>query len=386
MGLPNVVILVNRNGLGLVSYSDDGITGLVLSGVAVAGKIQLQEPHLIYGLSGAEDIGVTETGNAVAWKQIKEFYDEAGNGTPLYFILSSENIMSSNIGDTAALGILLNYSQGKISLIGLGEGASQTGTIVDELDEDVLVAANAMQIYAENWAAKLMPFSAVIPGIGYGGDEATVADLKTYTKNRVSVLLACSEADKVVSVGQFLGREASNPVQRKPSRVRSGALTNLDGYLADGLSIEDSIERLGALHDKGYIVYRTFAPVKSGYFYSGDPTMCPDTDDLNTIARNRVIDKVTKYAYKTYIEELDEDVDVTDEGYLHPAKVGNLKSEVETAVRAACSGEISNFYADIDAEQNILSGAPFEITLNITPKGYLSNIKVTIGFINPYNV
>jgi hypothetical protein len=47
------------------------------------------------------------------------------------------------------------------------------------------------------------------------------------------------------------------------------------------------------------------------------------------------------------------------------------------------SDEVSQFYCDIRPDQNILSGLPLEIDLFIVPKGYLSNIKVKIGFINP---
>jgi len=49
------------------------------------------------------------------------------------------------------------------------------------------------------------------------------------------------------------------------------------------------------------------------------------------------------------------------------------------------SGEISSFSAEIDPNQNILSGLPFNIGLSITPKGYLNPIKITIGYTNPFN-
>ena len=111
------------------------------------------------------------------------------------------------------------------------------------------------------------------------------------------------------------------------------------------------------LSDKGYIVYREF-PTKSGYFYSGDPTAIADTDDLNTIARNRIIDKAIKIAYSTYVEELDDDVEVTEAGLLDPALVTYLQQKIISQATANFKGEISNFRCVIDANQNILSGVP----------------------------
>jgi len=141
---------------------------------------------------------------------------------------------------------------------------------------------------------------------------------------------------------------------------------------------------LNTLHDKGYIVYRTFQG-KSGYFYSGDPTATGATDDLNTISRNRIIDKVLKITYNTYIEEVDDEVPITDDGKIEPAVCASLQEKVERQVRGNTVGEVSQFSAYIDPNQNILSGAPVEVVLDILPVGYLSNIRVSLGFINPFS-
>jgi hypothetical protein len=158
----------------------------------------------------------------------------------------------------------------------------------------------------------------------------------------------------------------------------------LAGYLTDGETVDNRMDKMGVLHDKGYVVYRTFSG-KTGYFYSGDPTATSSTDDLNIIARNRIIDKVIKIAYNTYVEELDDDVSVTDNGTLQPAVTGYLKAKIEKQVKDNTVDEISNFTATIDVNQNILSGLPLQIVLTIIPKGYLNPIQVELGFTNPFN-
>lgn len=387
MALSNVTINVNRNGLGLVSFTKDGIMGICLTGKAVADKIELDKPYSIFSIADAEAKGITKTGdNAAAYKQIKEFYNEAGEGKKLWLIVSPETVkMSDKVSGTACAAIkLLNGANGEICAMGIVRGASSGATIVDGLNSDVWVTANELQILADNYQNKIMPFCGVIDGVGFSGDADTLKDLHTMTKHRATVVLSASESNGVASVGQFLGRMAAIPVQRKVSRVKDGELTNLEGYLTDGVLVDERMGAVETAHDKGYVVYRTF-PNKAGYFFSGDPTATAVTDDLCIIARNRVIDKVIKIAYNTYIEELDDDVEVTDTGGLQPAVCAYLKSKIEQQVNANCDGEISKFVAVVDSEQNILSGLPFEIKLQITPKGYLGAIVVQLGFTNPFN-
>ncbi len=388
MSLTNVNITVSRDGLGTVSFTEDGIMGMCLTGAAVPEVLALNKPYAIYSTADAVKLGITKEGNnAAAYKQIKEFYDESGDGAKLWIIVGGTEVaMSAKVdnSDIASLArILLDKANGEIVALGITRGAALVEP-VDGLSADVWATINNLQILADNYQTKIMPFCGVVDGVGFTGDADMLKDLHGMSSHRATVILSASENDGVASVGQFLGRLASGPVQRKASRVKTGALTNLNGFLTDGKEVDDREESLGVMHDKGYVVYRKFRG-KSGYFYSGDPTATKATDDLSIIARNRIIDKVIKIAYNTYIEELDEDVEMTDKGTLEPAVCADLKNKIETQVKANTKGEISSFTSEIDMEQNILSGLPLEITLQIVPKGYLGTIKVQLGFTNPFN-
>jgi hypothetical protein len=100
------------------------------------------------------------------------------------------------------------------------------------------------------------------------------------------------------------------------------------------------------------------------------------------IARVRTIDKALKIAYNAYVEEIDDDVDVNEDGTLNRAVAAYLKQKIESQINNVMAGEISSFTATIDTSIDIVSGNDQKIYLDIVPKGYLSNIRVVLGFKN----
>lgn len=383
MSLPNVTIELVRNGLGLVAVTNDNTCGLVLTGVAVADKLVLNTPHAIYSTDGAKALGIEATGdNAGAYRHIKEFYDVAGTGAKLWIIVVAETVMLSDMVDkevsTSAARLLLNAANGEIVALGITAAAGEE-TTVDGLDTEVYAAMLKAQLLAEEYLAKIMPFVCLIEGIGMT-DADSLRDLGTEDKYRTSIVLASTIDDGSASVGLALGQIAALPVQRKISRVKNGSLPILAAYLSDGDAVKER-EDLGTIHGKRFIILRTF-PNKSGYFFNGDFTATAATDDLNLIARVRTIDKALKIAYNTYVEEVDDDVDVNDDGTLNRSVAAYLKQKIENQVNGAMAGEISSFTATIDTSIDINAGNDQKIYLDITPKGYLTNIRVVLGFKN----
>jgi hypothetical protein len=382
MGLPNVYIELVRDGLGLVAETNDNICGLIVPGVAITGKLELNTPYAIYSLKGAKELGIdAETAeNAVAYRHIKEFYDAAGAGSKLWVVaVEKRTTLSQSVDGTLTAcpaKILLNKAQGEVVALGVTSDAASSVT-VDGLDGEVYSAMLKGQLLADEFQNKMMPFVSVIEG-RHLTDVNSLRDLGSETRYRQAIVLASTQADGSASVGLVLGQIAALPVQRKISRVKNGALPIESGYLSDGIAIGDR-EDLNSIHSRRYIVFRTF-PGKSGFFFNGDPTATSQTDDLNVIARIRTIDKATKIAYNTYVEEIDDDVELNDDGTLQAGVAAYLKDKIETQVKGAMRGEISKFTATVDASINIASGAAQEIALDILPKGYLTNIRVTLGF------
>ncbi len=383
MALPNVYIELVRNGLGLVAETNDNTCGLIVPGVAVPGKIEINVPVSVYSLDGAKDLGIdpeVEPNNAVAYRHIKEVYDVAGTGKKLWIIVVPPSTMLSAMVDGTAANCpakkMLNAANGEIVALGITADINSE-TTTEGLDSDVYTALlNAKQLTSV-YQEKIMPFVSVIEGRKLtSADE--LRNLATETCYRQAVVLASTKQDGSASVGLVLGQIMALPVQRKISRVKNGNLPIEKAYLSDGVAIGER-EDLGTIHDKRYIVCRQF-PGRSGFYFNGDLTATAQTDDLNMIARIRTIDKATKIAYNTYVEEIDDDVELNDDGTLQTAVATYLKDKIETQVNGAMKGEISKFTATVDTSINIASGAEQTIYLDIVPKGYLTNIRVVLGF------
>lgn len=386
MALSNVYIELVRNGLGLVAESNDNTCGIILTGTAVADKLELNKAYSIYSLDGAKNLGITPTGdNSEAYRHLSEFYAVAGTGKKLWILVTPVTAkLSDHVNpdkDPCVAKTILNAGGGEIVALGLTSQAD-AGATLDGLDSEVYSAMLKAQLLANEYQQKIMPFVTVIEGRKFTGNGDELRNLSEENSYRTGITLGSTKEDGSASVGLVLGQLAALPVQRKISRVKNGSLPieSKNGYLSDGVLVDDR-EDLDTINDKRFIIFRKF-PNKSGYFFNGDFTATSGTDDLNCFARIRTIDKAMKIAYNTYVEELDDDVDVNDDGTLNASIAAYLKEKIETQVNGQMSGEISNFKATIDTTIDILSGLPQAIYLDITPKGYLNPIRVILGYKN----
>jgi len=285
---------------------------------------------------------------------------------------------------------LLNFAAGKIKVLGIltddtavytgGTGLSQTHSIND----DVYTAASNMQLLAAQFFAQETPFRAVIGGTSYNGTATGLTDGTTMSNNRVAILIGDTVSGNGAAVGLLLGRLAVIPVQRKISRVKTGALTNTTAYI--GTVLAEQYTDTSVLNDKAFITFRTF-PNKSGYYFTGDPTRTATTDDFDTVARGRVIDKAHILAYAVYVNEVDDEVPVNADGTLNAGYCKYLEQQIINQINLlmTANNEISAVDAFVDPAQNVLATNTVNVVLKITPVGYSTEINVTLGFKNPAN-
>lgn len=382
MPQPDVSIELVRNGLGLVIETTDNVVGLIAPGVAVANKMVLGTPYAIYSTTGAAAIGIDAVNNAAAFKQVSEFYAVAGEGKKMWLMLVASTKKLSEAVDIALpvcpAKELRNAAQGEICVIGVMAGTG-ANVALDGLDSDVYTAMTKAQVLADDSVNKMMPLVFIVEGRGMT-NSAALRDLSEEDKYRTAVMLGCSKSDGIASVGLLLGQIAALPVQRKVSRVKNGILPIDNAYLTDTVSVKTR-EDLDTIYDKRYIGFRNF-PNRAGFYFNGDLTATAATDDLNIIARIRTIDKATKIAYNTYVEEIDDDVELNDDGTLNPSVAVYLKTKIEKAVKDAMVGEISNFIATVDTTVDVSAGEKQLVYLDIYPRGYLNGIRVILGFKN----
>lgn len=388
MGLPNIKFIIATAGLGLLSADIQKIPGLVITGNAVADKIAIGESKQIFSLEQAEEIGITLDENPFAYKHVKAFYDYAGTNAELWLMLVSDattvSAMADKNGNIAKK--LLNDAGGKIRVLGLIKESEGNETSANALDANVDVAVSNLQALGEEFTEKYFPFRGLISGNNFTGNFQSLKDYSQTAYNRVSILLANTDGEKEASIGLALGRLASIPVQRKMHRVKDGAVENFSAYFTNGEAVEKLSTAWESIANKNYIFLRNFVG-RSGFYFSSDPTLTKDTDDFNTLSNGFVMDKAMILAYNVLVEELADEVPVTEDGNIHPAIIKSWQTAVESNIngRMKEAGEISECKCFINENQKVLQTGSVLVELQILPVGYSEYITVKIGFTTAIN-
>ena len=386
MSLPNIKFNINKRGIGQLQADIQKTPGLVLTGVTIAGanKVTVGNSYQIFSLDEAIALGIEETGtNAFAYAQIKAFYDKALRGAELWFMLVLQTVTMGDMADVTKVYAkkLLADASGKIRVLGLCKKAGTTETITFGLDADVDLATVKAQALAQDYANRYYPVRVLISGNKFSG---VVADLKDYTTtdlNKVGILIANTDGSKEAAIGMALGRLASVPTQRKLSRVKDGAVEPFEAYFTNGAKVATLDTAWDAMDNKGYIFLRSFAN-RSGFYFTSDKTLTGATDDFNSLARGLVMDEAVLIAYHVLVEELSDEVPVTEAGTIHPAIIKSWQNNIESQIKGKMvdTGKLSGAKAYIDENQNVLQTNNINVEMQLLPVGYADFITVNIGF------
>lgn len=383
MALPKITFNIATDGLGRLSEAIQKIPGLVLTGVTVADKVTIGQSYQIFSLKAAEDLGIASVGdNAFAHKHIAAFFNTAGQGAPLWFMLVSDATTMTDMADkNNPYAKKLIEDAGNIRVLGLLKKATGAETITAGLDEDVATAVVKAQELADHFAAKYFPFRVILSGNRFSGVQQDLTDFKTAAHRNVNVLIANDDAASEASIGLNLGRQVAIPSQRRQSRVKDGAIIPLQAYFTNGAKVETLQDSWDAIDEKRYTFFRNFSN-RSGYFFTGDKTLVSSADDFSTLAPGFVMDEAVLTAYDVLVEELSDEIPVDVDGKIHPAVIKSWQGSIETRIKndMVVTGKISGVAAFIDKDQNVLQTDKIEITLKVQPVGYADFIEVNIGF------
>jgi hypothetical protein len=268
------------------------------------------------------------------------------------------------------------------------EPTEYTPTIVDGLDGDVYTAmAKAQELAVWSAEEKYAPLFVILEGRRYAGTASSLRDLHLGANNRVQILVADTEASSnTACVGLLAGTYANVPVHRSAARVKNGALPAI-------IYIGTNKAELGSpdvIHDAGFVTARTFIG-KAGYFWTDDKLATAVSDDYALVPRRRVIDKAYRIAYATILEEIGDEMPVTDDGKIPAAIAKSIQNKVETAIEntMTVNGELgvdpgnakdTGVKCFIDINQNVVSTSKFIASLQVKPYGYTKYIDVYLGF------
>jgi Protein of unknown function (DUF2586) len=382
MALGNVKILLQNGALGGVNNFAEGVTGYIGTGAATA-NIALGVPKVVFSLQDVKDLLIDATTNPAAYRTLKEHFDMAGTGAETYIMLVANTMTQAQMWDNSlstGIKILIDFAQGRVRVGGSFYNPPTPGAVTNALETDVYTAITNAQVLCNAYTAAMMPLRFVIDGRGFTGVSANLTDLTTLTANRGCVVIGSTVNTLSSSVGLFVGSLAKIPVQRKVSRVKNGELPVAANSGFVGASLVDTYSQLDLMHDKGYIIFRKFKPARTGYYWNGDRTATGNSDDYNSMARGRVIDKGMVIAYGTLVNELDDEVLVDENNKIVVGVARYFESIVEQAILNTMGGQISSVKAFVDTNQNVLATNKTVMVLQLKPVGYNSNIEVKLGF------
>jgi hypothetical protein len=392
---PRVKIDFANGALGQVTNSPDGCFGIITTGAPVAGKLELLKSYAIRKFDDARTVlGITAENNSGLTKLLKEFYQEAGDGTKLWLKVFSEATSMTEMlnleSATAAKGLLID-ANGEIRALFVHRtpAAGYAPVMAGGLDGDVATARAAAQLLGE-WSADtfMAPIFTIISGLYPSGNVVELTDLTLEENNRVGVMIGDTIAGNGCAIGLLAGRLAKIPVQRNIGRVKDGAIIVLSpAYL--GSSKVEAVD-LESVHDKGYISFR-FHVGRSGYYFTDDPLATLETDDYRHITARRTIDKACRLAYSVMVSEMLEEIPVNDEGQVAITYAKGIETLIENSIIKSMTskGELGNDPSNqndtgveclIDTNQNIITTGIFGAKLRVKPYGYSRFIDVELGF------
>lgn len=379
--LPNVSITIVNGNIGAAQTTNDGVVGIIATGAA--GTFPLATPALVVSLADAESQGITAVGQPELHRLLSELYSIPGTRGARVYVMTEPNTESleSILDKENASGAkkLLDFAQGEIRALGVSRkpAAEYVPATPQFIDSDAVEALINAKALAEEYFAQIRPLRVLIEARVHDADHATVFKPNEQDNNRVGLVLGGTQNNGQSSLGLILGRIAAVPVHRNIGRVKDGALPVDQLYIGD-VKLED-FAKLDTLIDNGYITFTKY-PQKAGYFISDDPMATASTDDYRFLANCRVIDKASIIAYQTYINELKDDVDLDPSGIIAPIVTRHLEAMIENNIQLAMADSISSVTAFINPEQNLATGSKLKVQLRITPRGYLKEIEVELGF------
>ena len=388
-----VIITRTVGTLGRTEPTDDAVVCMVLSGVAVSGKIALGSPTQIYGTVALTTLGITNANNPLAYKEIKDFYSKVGEGAELNFMLVVDTTSLATICDKTQeiAKKLIDFTNGRavILIVNKKVASGYVTTLTNGLDADVWAAITKANELVDLYATENTPIVVALPALGFAlANISAVPDRSTLSNDSVAVNAYCETNNGIPSMGILAGWLAKHQVHQNVGRVASGKISDTaflpDATAANATAVKNART---ALENKG-LLFPVKIGGKSGYFLNDDPTMTAVSSDYSSISWNRVINKAHRIAYDILTEKLNDDVDLDETtGKIDSSVASDWESQVEAAIRGQMirvSGnkkrEISGIKCVVDVNSDIVNDK-VDASVSVVRKGQSKTINVSIGYV-----
>ena len=129
-----------------------------------------------------------------------------------------------------------------------------------------------------------------------------------------------------------------------------------------------------------------FAPLwtingEKGFYITNANLLVSSSNDISLAQYRRVINAGCQAARSSLLQYLNAGVRLTATGKIDPRDIANIENTTTGAVLAALNGQVSG--VAVTVANTLGAGGVLQVTISITPLGYIKAISVTIGFVNP---
>lgn len=410
MSKHNVNITKRNGALGRRSPNQDGVCGLITTGVAIAGKLVLDTVYPMRSIRDAVSIGITaeyDSANAVLVHHvIDRFFKANPSGTLNVMIAAQTNTLADLVDPSKDLAKkLLRESQGLIKFCGVSRNpaAAYEPTLLNGLDADVLTAAAKAQSLYESEFNAFRYAGFLLEGRSFNGTAAAAKDLRTLNTPNVSITIAADPAISkanaryagYAAVGDVLGLISKASVSQDIGELTSdfdlqdtGNSVFVTAGLSSGQEISTYSEAdLDALDDKGYIFPTAIAGIAGFHLSDSHTASTLQNNDYAYIENNRTIEKAIFLVRQALLPKIKSRIKVDPAtGYLEDDDVKALEATGAKALAGMeTDGDISGgIDCYVNPEQDILSTSVLEIEVTFIPVSIAREITVAIGFSNPF--
>lgn len=409
MPRPSVDITILNGQLGLQGPSENGITALVL-GTPAAPTGTAYGTAFVVKTKADVIAKFADVLNAAVVVALNDgFFAEGPEGTEVHITCMANTNTLDQLAAQANVEKSLNSAAGKARLVGVIKfpDVSYTPTVTNGFDADVHTAVPVLQTIANTWLAAKKPFRFFVQGYACDGIAANAKDYVVGANRNGHIVAAELNGSTAIATLIVMGRAAKASPQQNVGRIKSGSLNTLDAWAltiggTDIGSVSDAT--LNTYWDKRYITLE-LNKTAAGFVVTDDNSLVIGTDDYNNLRYGRVMDNAVRVAFKTYYQELKDDVDVDADGRISKVAEKNLETSVEAAIDAEMRTQLSkkpdgtadvscSVNPDYDANIalynqngitalpnfNLLQTGTVYLFVKLKPKGCLKYIKVFIGF------
>ncbi|MDC9722369.1 MAG: DUF2586 family protein [Urechidicola sp.] len=407
-------VKINRGKIGANTLAiGDSFSGLIAAAVATS-SLALGTVTTIYNIVDAENLGIDAAydsdNDVTVFRHISEFYRMAGEGTKLYLLLVPQATTMTDICDDAGEVFakkMLNEAEGDIRQLAVSVNPTGATVQLNGIPDDVYNAIpKAQALY--DWAAdRFMPLNIVLEGYDYGGDSATVADLRAIAgvnATNVSVVIGQDydyaetlngNAQKFAEVGTALGTVAKADVNQNIGDNEAFNLTNafrgiwIVAGLSNHVAIKTVKSSLQTLEDKGFIFGVTYNGL-DGVRWNNDHTctevIIDNEGNINehTIAYGRTHDKARRVLRTALLPKVKTKQPVNPKTGKLPIGVIKYFENLGDTVLGDMETrrEISVGKTTVDPDSDLITEKLLKVKFRIVPYGNVNAIEGTSNLKN----